>query len=278
MKALIIFVTVMVQVSVFSLGVIAQQSSGTSAQQASQPAKQPSAPSGTADAKVCDLSSQKAPPKESEPIAAQNNQALEKVLHRMDQTAADFRTAQADFIWKAYTSVVSSFSDPEQGKVYFRRSGSGTEMGAEIFPPSARQIVFANGKVQVYTPGTNELRVYDASAHRDEVEAFLVLGFGSSGSDLRKTFDVTYQGQEKIGGVETAKLDLVPKSTSVKNQFPKIDLWIDPQRGVSLRQQLFEGTDGDCRLADYSNIKLNDKLPRDAFKLKTSGKPKTVNH
>jgi outer membrane lipoprotein-sorting protein len=202
--------------------------------------------------------------------------ALERVLRRMDQTAADFRTAQADLVWTTYNSVAEQ-NLTDKGKIYFRRSGKVIEMAVELQPPSERQIVFTSGKVQVYTPGTGQVDVYDASAHREEVETFLVLGFGSSGADLRKSFELSYAGLEKIKGVETDKLELVPISASIKSHFPRIDLWIDLQRGVSLRQQLFQDG-GDYRLADYSDIKLNDKLPKNAFKLKTSGSTRTVTH
>jgi len=68
----------------------------------------------------------------------------------------------------------------------------------------------------------------------------------------------------------------VPLADSIKSRFPKIDLWINSQ-GISRRQQLFQ-EGGDYRLADYSDIKLNDKLPKNVFKLKTSGNAKTVSH
>jgi len=42
---------------------------------------------------------------------------------------------------------------------------------------------------------------------------------------------------------------------------------------VSVRQQLFE-PGGDYRLADYSDIRLNEKIPDSVFKLKTTSKTK----
>jgi outer membrane lipoprotein-sorting protein len=57
--------------------------------------------------------------------------------------------------------------------------------------------------------------------------------------------------------------------------FALIILWIDPARGISVQQQFIEPS-GDYRLAQYTNIKVNDKLPDSAFKLKTSGKTKWV--
>ena len=204
------------------------------------------------------------------------NSPLDQVLHSMDENAAKFRCAQADFVWTPYNSVINDTETPDRGKIYFRKVGSEIQMGATIQPPDDRQIVFAAGKVEVYQPKTKVLDVYDTSAHKAEVESFLVLGFGSSGQDLRKSFEVKYLGEQKIGNVSTGHLQLTPLSEKVKTSFPRIDLWISPQ-GLSLRQQLFQ-TGGDYRLADYSNIRLDQKVPDSAFKIKSSGPTKTVTH
>ena len=120
-----------------------------------------------------------------------------------------------------------------------------------------------------------------AGKNRDEVESFLVLGFGGRGHDLAKLFDVSFQGYEEVGGVRAAKLDLVPKTAKGKSIFDHIVLWIDTTegsrtRGVSVQQQFFE-PQGDYRLARYSNIKLNQNIPNDVFKLKTTGRTKVIN-
>ena len=110
----------------------------------------------------------------------------------------------------------------------------------------------------------------EAGKNREAVESFLVLGFGGSGRDLLKSFDVKYVGSENVGGVNATKLELAPKSERVKNIFAKIWLWIDPARGISVQQQFFEPS-GDYRLAKYSDIKMNQKVPDSAFKLRTTG-------
>ena len=98
-----------------------------------------------------------------------------------------------------------------------------------------------------------------------------MLGFGGGGHALLKSFDLNYLGTEKIGGVDTAKLDLTPKNPKVLNMFPHIILWIDPARGVSVQQQFFQ-QGGDYRLSTYSDIQLNRKIPDAVFKLKTDSK------
>jgi outer membrane lipoprotein-sorting protein len=148
-------------------------------------------------------------------------------------------------------------------------------MAADIQQPDKKYVLFADSKVQIYQPRIDQITVYNAGKNRAEFESFLVLGFGGSGRDLLKSFDVKYLGTEKIGDVNAAKLDLTPKSQKVRNTFAHIVLWIDPARGVSVQQQLFEPS-GDYRLAKYSSIELNQKVPDSVFKIKTTPKTKTV--
>jgi len=209
--------------------------------------------------------------------AASPGDGLENILAKMDETASKFRTAEANFTWTTYNRVVNEVSGTQTGKIYFRRVGNEIEMSAVIDPPDAQQVIFSGGKIQIYKSRTGTVDEYDAGTHREEFEAFLVLGFGSSGEDMRKSFDVSYDGEEKIDGPDAAKLDLVPKSEKIKQHFPQIVLWIDPKMGVSVQQKLVE-LSGDYRLAKYSNIQLNQKIPEKVFKLKTSGKAKVVTH
>jgi outer membrane lipoprotein-sorting protein len=80
---------------------------------------------------------------------------------------------------------------------------------------------------------------------------------------------------EEAQGVNAAKLELVPKSAKLRNIFSKILLWIDPARGVSVQQDLID-RDGNYRLAKYSHIQINGKIPDNAFKLKTTSNTKLV--
>jgi outer membrane lipoprotein-sorting protein len=207
------------------------------------------------------------------------NAALEKVLTTMDQQAASFHNAQADFVWDQYTKVVDDH-DLQEGTIYFRRqSKSEVQMAADIKKangrPIAKVVLFTDGKVRLYEPAIDRVTEYDAGKNKAEFESFLVLGFGGSGHDLLKSFDVKYADTEQVQGVNAAKLDLTPKSQKVRGMFDRIILWIDPVKGVSVQQQFFD-RDGNYRLAKYSNIKLNEKISDDVFKLKTTSKTQVV--
>jgi len=200
---------------------------------------------------------------------------LESVLTQIDSASAQFRNAEADFVWDQYQKVVNE-TDTQKGKVYYRRIGKGeTQMSANIQSPDQKFLVFADGKVRLYQPKIQQVNEYDAGKNREQFQSFLVLGFGGRGHDLPKQFDVKFGGYENVNGVKTAKLELSPKAPNVKNMFNQIVIWIDPARGISLKQQFFEPS-GDYRIANYSNIKLNVKVRDDVFKLHTSGSIKTV--
>ncbi|HZQ68226.1 MAG TPA: outer-membrane lipoprotein carrier protein LolA [Terriglobales bacterium] len=204
--------------------------------------------------------------------SAQSNSDLEKVLNQMDVAARNFRTTEAEFVWNQYQKVVDE-TDTQKGKVYFRRTGNEVHMAADITEPDRKYILFTDSKVQIYQPKIEQVTSYNAGKDRAAFESYLVLGFGGGGHDMLKSFDVKHLGTEKIEGQDTAKLDLVPKTSKVRNVFSHIILWIDPARGVSVQQQLFEPS-GDYRLAKYSNIQINQKIPDSVFKLKTTGKTK----
>jgi outer membrane lipoprotein-sorting protein len=205
---------------------------------------------------------------------SQPNAALEGILSRMDATATNFRSAQADFTWDQYQKVVDE-TDKQAGKVYFRRQGKETEMAADITSPDQKYVLFTDSTVNVYQPKIDQVTKYGAGKDREAVESFLVLGFGGRGHDLQKGFNVTYDGMEQAQGVNAAKLTLQPKSQRVANVFNRIVLWIDPTRGVSVQQQFFEPS-GNYRLTKYSNIQLNQRIPDSVFKLKTTSKTTIV--
>jgi outer membrane lipoprotein-sorting protein len=199
---------------------------------------------------------------------------LDSVLQKMDAAAANFQTTQADFVWDQYQRVVDE-TDTQKGTVYYRRSGKEIEMMADIKEPEQKFLLYKDGKLQVYQPKIEQVIQFTAGANHNEIESYLVLGFGGSGQDLKNSFDVTYQGEETIDNIATGKLHLTPKSEKVRNYFTEAFLWIDLNRGISL-QQKFMQSQGDYRLAKYSGVKEKAKISNDVFRLKTTGKTKFV--
>jgi outer membrane lipoprotein-sorting protein len=205
---------------------------------------------------------------------ANSSTDLETILSRMDMTASQFRSAQANLSWELFQKVIND-SDVEEGTIYFRRNGKDIQMMADVTKPAPRQIFYSNGKVHLFEPKVNRVTVYTPGKSKADVESFVVLGFGGGGHELLKTFDVNYAGRESLNGVATDKLELTPKSARLRAMFEKVVMWIDPKQGVAVQQKFFQ-PEGDYRLTKYSDIRLNQKIPDNTFKLKTDSKTTTV--
>jgi outer membrane lipoprotein-sorting protein len=209
---------------------------------------------------------------------------LDSVIKKMDETSAKFRSAQASLEWDSYQKVIDEIDQVETGSIYYRRNGKDIEMKVDIkelggslqtLKPAPKYVLFSEGKIQVYEPKRDQVTVYDPGKNRAEFESYAVLGFGGSGQDLLKSFNVKYAGQQTVNGVSAAWLQLEPKSDKVRNTYKRIDLWIDLDKGVSVQQQFFT-PENDYRLCKYSGVRVNEKIPDNAFKLNTTSKTQKV--
>lgn len=211
------------------------------------------------------------------PAGSQWNKSLEGVLNLMDAAAPRLRTVEASFEWDQYTKVLDEITDTQKGTIYFKHSGNETEMAADVSEPkeSAKYVVVSDGKAQVYEPGINRVDIYDVAKNREMFESFLLLGFGGGGHSMTKSFNINYLGIETLNSAQLAKLELIPKSEKIRNNFNRILLWINSD-GISEQQQLFSGED--YRLSKYSNIRLNQKVSDAVFKLKTTSKTEVITH
>ena len=200
---------------------------------------------------------------------------LEHVLAQMDAAARNFKTTEASLVSDQYERVINE-TETQRGKIYFRREGGEIQMAADFTEPDKKYVIYSGGKVQVYQPKIDQVNEYNvASKNRADIESYLVLGFGGSGHDLLKSYDVKFLGSETVNGIKAEELELIPKSERFRNNIARILLWIDPAHGISVQQQLFE-PGGDYRLAKYSDIQINRPLPENAFKLKTTKRTKFV--
>ena len=203
------------------------------------------------------------------------NDDLQSVLAEMNAKAAGFKSAKADFEWVTYTKAVD-IKDTQTGKVYFRRSASDVDAAVHVSPPASRQVVYQNGKVLMYEPKIDQLTEHTVSKNKGDVDALMRLGFGGSGDDLLKNFEVKLGGWETVDKIRTARLELVPKDPELKAKFSQVDMWMDLSRGVALQQQWFFGASGDYKLAHYTDIKVNSPISEDVFRLKTTKKTVVV--
>jgi len=207
-------------------------------------------------------------------FAQQKSADLATVLHQMDQASARFKSAQADFRWDMYERVVRE-TTTQNGTIYFLKTGSGLQMGAKINPPAAKLIEYKDGTLKMFEPDADHMTILSAGNNKAQYESFLTLGFGGSGTDLAKAWDITNMGTEPINDgskvVTTTKLNLVSKDPNVRNMFTHVIIWVDPARGISLKQQFFTPSE-DQRTTYFTNIRYNQSVNTKPFAIKTDKK------
>lgn len=201
---------------------------------------------------------------------------LKSVLAQLNASAAKFHSASAKLEFVNEMTEPIPDKDVMDGLVYTERKGNAAQLGIHIDTengkPAPRVITVKNGVFSMYEKLTNQVTT---SKQGGKVEGYLSLGFGGSGTDLEANWEITYKGSETMDGVKVAKLDLVPKDPKALQFVRKVTMWIDPERGVSLKQYFDQGQ-GQSRTVTYSNVKLNQSLPGDAFSFKTDSKTQVI--
>jgi len=201
----------------------------------------------------------------------------DRVLRRLDAAAARFHTTSADFEFDSVTTDPIPDKDVQKGKVYYARNGKSFQMAAHIETENGRPDekiygIFA-GVVKLFEKQTNQVTIFSKMG---QFESWFMLGFGASGKELEEKWEITYLGSEMLDGIKTEKLELVARDPAVKKNLPKVTVWMDAERGVSLKQVFDEGP-GQYRVCVYFNIKVNDSLPSDAFVFKTDKQTVPIN-
>ena len=195
---------------------------------------------------------------------------IDSVLERMDKSAADFRSLTADIEQDKYTDVVKDTSI-ETGQIFVRRD---QKMRIELTKPDPKTILRTGDSLFIYTPKIKRVEEYNLGKHRDILDQYMRLGFGTKGQDLRKSYDINLAGEEEIDHRKTLLLELTPKSDEVRKQITKIQMWVDESSWLPIEQKFFEAGGGDYFLVKYSNMMKNLKISDPKFK---QDWPKDVN-
>jgi len=192
----------------------------------------------------------------------QTNWTTDAVLRQLDSAAKEFRSLSADLERTKVTVVVNDRST-EAGQIFVRRDD---KMRIELTQPDPRTILRDGNELYVFNPKIRRVEQYDLGKRRALVDQFLLLGFGTSGSDLKKSYLVTVLGEEMLDRQKVVLLELTPKADEVRNQISKIHLWIDQSTWLPAQQKFFETGSGDYFIIRYTNVVRNINISDSRFK------------
>lgn len=199
--------------------------------------------------------------------AAAADNSLQAVFSRMDQASARFKGLKAEMRKLAHTEVINEDS-VDTGSIVVRvPKPHDLRMLIDFQQPDQKKVMIAGTKVDIYYPKTEIVQEIDLGRnHRSQVEQFLLLGFGSSSKDLLDAYSIKLGGPETIAGEPTSRIELIPKSKELLAQFPKFELWISDQTGISVQQKMYQ-PGGDYSLATYTKMQTKVNIPESEVKL-----------
>jgi outer membrane lipoprotein-sorting protein len=212
-------------------------------------------------------------------LAWSADETLASTLAKMDTVAAGFKGLRADVRQLSHTAVINEDA-VDTGTIAVRRAGSkDLRILVDFREPNAKKVSMAGSKVLIYYPKRNEVEEYEvgkASALKDQI---MMLAFGSNSRDLMSAYSIKLGGPETVAGQEATRIELTPKDKDLLAHFPKIELWIANQTGLTVQQKLYQ-KGGDYFLATYTNpqpatlteaqVKLD--MPKDVHKVKPQGR------
>ncbi len=186
----------------------------------------------------------------------------------MDQAAPTFRALTANIAMDTYQSVFGEESSPdshtrENGTLQMQRLKKGEVRAILDFKgANAKTIAVIGNVISNYTPENHLVTKTNVGDKSQMINQFLLLGFGSSGSELSQTYNIESAGTDNVGGTSTTKLQLIPKDAATRQKLSKVFIWI-PENGVNpVQQQFFQPAQphDNWRKVTYSNIVVNPKM------------------
>lgn len=208
-------------------------------------------------------------------VAASNAQGeITKIINRMDAHNKALSSMRADVTMVKFNAQLN-VSDASYGTTSYLPKTPKRAMYVRIdwTKPVEEQISVIGDEYELYRPRLGQVIQGKTSKAQNRAGVGNTLGFMSMSKDqLRANYDVTYIGDEQIsGGTPTLHLQLNPKAATT---YKMAELWVDTD-GMPRQAKVTENNN-DTTTVLLTNIKKNETLKGDIFKLKYPGTVKKI--
>jgi outer membrane lipoprotein-sorting protein len=203
-------------------------------------------------------------------------ESADDILKRWDVAAKDFHVYSADLKQTSFTKVVNHKST-QTAVIRLERTDKGV-FGIMRYKEEPHTIHFAGNTIEEFHPEANQLDSVDVRKYSGAIRDGLMLGFGTSGKDVRNGYEVKDAVPEMVGSQRTTRIELIPKDKKAKGLAEKIELWI-PEGATNPIQSKTTEPSGNYEVFEYSNVKLLKPPLKDAdFDFDADQRPNSSTH
>jgi outer membrane lipoprotein-sorting protein len=189
------------------------------------------------------------------------------VLAKLDQTSPKFAGMSGNVAQTSYTKVLDD-KTTETGQIALKKNGpKDLAVLIDFVKPNPRTVAFRGRKAEIYYPKLKSVQEYDLGKRSDLLDQFVLVGFGTTGRELKANYSVKYVGEETVGGQKAHKLELTPLAAERREKLRTLELWITDTGDYPVQQKFIQQS-GDYYLMTYTDVKVNPPLDDDALRLK----------
>lgn len=193
-------------------------------------------------------------------------ETLAELLTRMDQAAVGFTGMTANLKQVDHTEILGE-NETESAGVRLKHTRNGLVALLEFAEPNRRIVSLHERVVEVFIPKSKTVQIYDVGKFGQQLDQFILIGFGTSGKDLQHNFTLKLVGPSTVGDKKTTQIQLIPKTKEAADLFKSADLWIATD-GVYPVQEKIHKNAQDYILINYTDVKLNAPLTDKELELK----------
>jgi len=188
---------------------------------------------------------------------------LDTILARMDSSAKTANSFASKLKWSEYTKSIDDLYE-QTGSIALHRV-KGRVMGRlDVEKPNQFTWHFMGDTWEKFLPKANMVEVYQVTKLSKSSDQYLLLVFGATGVDLRKTYDMKGGAEESIAGTKATHLELIPKDKKAREYAAKVELWVPVGQSYAVQQKVTE-PNGDYNLWTYTDAKVNPTVPESSF-------------
>ncbi len=205
----------------------------------------------------------------SAPVSwAEDISTVEEVLERMAAAYGSVKSLGAELEQVKSYPQLGMTDPPEKGVLHVKRkSANNLLVRLEIQHPEQRIVTVGDGRYMLYQPRIKQAiegRV-DTKASNSSGTSFMSYFMGDL-SGAKKDYDFELVGEEQVGRHQTIHLRLTAM-TGGEGYYPQIDLWVDQDLWIPVRQELVEPNRSVTTL-EFGDIRINDEINDNVFKIK----------
>jgi outer membrane lipoprotein-sorting protein len=189
----------------------------------------------------------------------------DQILNQMHEKSKRLSTIQASIVQLKRFQIGPR--ETYSGVLYFRHEGPNKDKirityksGGEV----TNDLLIDGDKITLYQPKIKQAIITSRArqAEQNPEYDFLAAPYGSV-SGLKSRYAITYLRDEPVGIFSTSVIQLTPVG---KSSFTKVTFWVDQASWLPVQYKVDEQT-GDTTTLTLSNVKRNDQVPADAFKI-----------